>query len=212
MGSWPTPSKEELAWYQSRKALDFESWRAVGIADSIELCFSLKSGGGNRAPLVAATCFWDTSSNTFNFRFGQMGITLLDILTITSLPIHPFAYCFGDFNGILKSLEFKPSTVRKPYSKSYTAWNAHFSTQENEEGGIAFLELWLCKFIFCINSAKITGTWTMLAAALFNGQQTGIGQTVLASLYRSLYNLTLQPFDFTNSAGPLWIPDLWIQV
>jgi hypothetical protein len=94
MGSWPTPSKEELAWYQSRKALDFERWRAVGIADSIDLCFSLKSGGRNRAPLVAAICFWDTSSNTFNFRFRQMGITLLDVLTITGLPIHPFAYCF----------------------------------------------------------------------------------------------------------------------
>jgi hypothetical protein len=212
MGTWPTPSKEELAWYQSRKALDLERWQTVGIADSIELCFSLKSGGGNRAPLAAAVCFWDTASNTFNFRFGQMGITLLDILTITGLPIHPFAYCSGDFDSTRESLEFKPSPIRQPYCKSYTAWNTHFSTQENEEGGIAFLELWLCKFIFCINSSKITGAWTMLAAALFNGQRTGLGQAVLASLYRSLYNLTLQPFDFTNLAGPLWILDLWLQV
>lgn len=141
-----------------------------------------------------------------------MGITLLDVLIITGLPIHPFAYCSGDFDSILDSLEFKPSTIRQPYSKSFSTWNAHFSTQENEQGGIAFLELWFCKYIFCINSAKITSTWTMLAAALFNGHRTGLGQTVLASLYRALYNLTLQPFDFANVTGPLWILDLWLQV
>ncbi|KAK9919784.1 hypothetical protein M0R45_028362 [Rubus argutus] len=212
MGQWPTPSKEELAWYQSRRATDLTRWEAVGIADTIDLCFSMKSGGGNRAPLVTAICFWDTASNTFNFRFGQMGITLLDILTITGLPIQPFAYCSGDFNNILSSLEFKPSTIRQPYSKSYSAWIAHFSNQEDEQGGIAFLELWFCKYIFCISSAKITSSWTMLAAALFNGNRTGLGQTVLASLYRALYNLTLQPFDFANLNGPLWILDLWLQV
>ncbi|KAK9928606.1 hypothetical protein M0R45_025732 [Rubus argutus] len=64
-------------------------WEAVGIADTIDLCYSMKSGGGNRAPLVTAICFWDTASNTFNFRFGQMEITLLDILTITGFPFNP---------------------------------------------------------------------------------------------------------------------------
>lgn len=184
----------------------------MGIAKAIELCFSLKNGGGNRAPLVAAVCFWDTSSNTFNFKFGQMGITLLDILSITGLPIHPSAYAYGDFDTLSRSLQIKPSKIRQPHCKSYSAWVNFFSTQENEEGGIAFLELWFCKFVFCIKTAKITGTWTSLAAALFNGQGTGLGQSVLASLYRSLYFLSLQPFDFTNLSGPLWILDLWLQV
>lgn len=67
--------------------MDLAHWQEVGIVETIELCFSLENGGGNRAPLVAAACFWDTSSNTFNFRFGQMGITLLDILTITGLLV-----------------------------------------------------------------------------------------------------------------------------
>ena len=95
MASWPNPSEGELSWYAAKKVTDLDRWRSVGIAETLELCFSLKNGGGNRAPSVAALCFWDTSSNTFNFKFGQMGITLLDILTITGLPIHPAAYCFG---------------------------------------------------------------------------------------------------------------------
>lgn len=52
----------------------------------------------------------------------------------------------------------------------------------------------------------------MLAANLFNGQRMGLGQPVLASLYRVLYFLSLMPFDFNNLAGPLWILDLWLQV
>jgi hypothetical protein len=52
----------------------------------------------------------------------------------------------------------------------------------------------------------------MLAAALFNGERTGLGQSVLASLYRALYQQSLQPFDYLNLSGPLWILDLWLQV
>lgn len=132
-----------------------------------------------------------------------MGITLLDILTITGLPIYPFAYCYEDLDNTAEALEFKPSKVRQPHCKLYTAWTRHFSKQENEEGEIAFLELWLCKYIFCNTAAKVTGTWTMLTANLFNRQRIGLGQPVLASLYRSLYFLSLQPFDFTNLAGSL---------
>lgn len=71
MGSWPTSSNEEITWYQSRKNTDLRRWQAVGIAKTLELCFFMKNGGGNQAPLVATVCFWDTSSNTFNFRFGR---------------------------------------------------------------------------------------------------------------------------------------------
>ena len=212
MASWPKPSDGELNWYVARKEKDLDRWRSVGIAETLELCFSLGNGGGNRAPLVAALCFWDTSSNTFNFKFGQMGITLLDILTITGLPIHPAAYCFGGLDHTADTLEFKPSKVRAPFNKSYTAWTNRFSLLETEEGGIAFLELWFCKYIFCNSAHKITGTWTALAENLFNRQPIGLGQPVLASLYRALYSLSLRPFDFNNIVGPLWILDLWLQI
>lgn len=52
----------------------------------------------------------------------------------------------------------------------------------------------------------------MLSAGLFNRQRMCLEQSVLASLYSLLYYLSLQPFDFTNLAGPLWILDLCLQV
>lgn len=212
MGIWPNPSEEEVAWYETRKIIDSERWQRVGIAETLELCFSLDNGGGNRAPIIAATCFWNTSSNTFDFKFGQMGITLLDVLTIIGLPIDPEPYSHGDYDRASELLQFLPSPDRSPHNESYSAWCAHFSKLENEGSGIAFLEFWLCKFLFCTQANKITGSWTMLAAALFNGHRTGLGQSVLASLYRSLYHLSLKPFKYKLLGGPLWMLDLWLQV
>lgn len=67
--------------------------------------------------------------------------------------------------------------------------------------------------LILLPASKVIGLWTMLVAALFNGQRTGLGQPVLASLYRLLYYLSLKPFEYkTWGGGPLWILDLWLQV
>ncbi|KAL6222642.1 hypothetical protein ACLB2K_006034 [Fragaria x ananassa] len=65
---WPYPSACMNLWYQKRKALDLRD--------------------GSRR---------DTSSNTFNFRFGQMGITLLDLYAIIGLPVSNKPYQEIDF-------------------------------------------------------------------------------------------------------------------
>lgn len=88
IGIWPTPQPLEHQWYLNRRDLDLQRWKEVEIADTIDMCFALNQGGGNQAPMMAALCFWDTSSNTFNFIFRQMGITMLDLYAITSLPSH----------------------------------------------------------------------------------------------------------------------------
>lgn len=170
--SGPKPSPNELALYRTRKATELKRWQEARIVGRLKLCFALHNGGGNWALLVAATCFWDNSNNTFNFWFDQMYITLLDVLTITWLPVHSDPYCYGEYDQSANALVHLSSPIWQPYCKSYTAWFTHFSKQDNEQGGIAFLELWLCKFIFCITASKITGSWTMLATALFNRQLT----------------------------------------
>ncbi|KAL6190244.1 hypothetical protein ACLB2K_036642 [Fragaria x ananassa] len=61
------------------------------------------------APMMATTCFWDTSSNTFNFKFGQMGITLLDVYAITGLPVSDRPYQESDFEGEEVAFEADPN-------------------------------------------------------------------------------------------------------
>ncbi|XP_024200115.1 cysteine-rich receptor-like protein kinase 7 [Rosa chinensis] len=88
--------------------------------------------------------------------------------------------------------------------------NQFLSREHNETSGIAFLEYWLCKFIFCTSSCKPTGAWTLLATALYNGLSIRLGQPVLGALYRTLYQATMHPFE-TSISGPFWILDFWIQ-
>ncbi|KAL6196822.1 hypothetical protein ACLB2K_032435 [Fragaria x ananassa] len=58
---------------------------------------------------MAATCFWDTSSNTFNFKFGQIGITLLDLYAIIGLPIFDKPYQENDFEEEEVAFEADPN-------------------------------------------------------------------------------------------------------
>ncbi|PRQ35142.1 putative aminotransferase-like, plant mobile domain-containing protein [Rosa chinensis] len=209
IGHWPSSiSSAETSWYRETRARDLACWNAAGITHTIDLCFHLPRGG-NRSLLAAFLCFWNTATNTYDFRFGQMSITLLDILAITGLPIDGEPYLHGQFD----SVNFTSTMTqhgRSAHSGSYPRWLAYYSREHNATGGIAFLEYWLCKFIFCTSSCKPTGTWTLLATALYNGCNVGLGQPVLGALYRMLYQATMHPFE-TSMSGPFWVLDFWIQ-
>lgn len=136
-----------------------------------------------------------------------MRITLLDILTITGLPVHPFPHSYGDLDYTIDSIDFKPSMVRQPHCLN----EAFFEAGERRRRNCIPINLAM-QIHFLQHSGQSYCTWTMLAANLFNRQPTSLGQPVLASLYRVLYFLSLQPFDFNNLVGLLWILDLWLQV
>ena len=208
IGFWPSIQPPDVAWYNEVRARDLARWRAVGIADAIDLCLQIP-GGLNRAPLAAAFCLWNTASNTFDFRFGQMSISLLDILAITGLPIHAAPYVQGQFDDEKFPLQMT-QTGRSIHSRSFPSWRNYYRGHHDETGGIAFLEWWLCKFIFCTSAGKPTGTWSSLATALYNGTVVGLGQPVLGSLYRALYQVAMHPFE-VQSSGPFWILDFWLQ-
>ncbi|XP_004301338.1 PREDICTED: uncharacterized protein LOC101299591 [Fragaria vesca subsp. vesca] len=139
-----------------------------------------------------------------------MSVSLLDIVAITGLPIHAKPYVPGDF----ASTEFTHSCnlgARRALKGSYSVWrNYYIGHAKQHEGGIAFLEYWLDKFIFCGSAHKPTGKWTKLAEALYNGIEVGLGQPVLGALYRTLHTLSLRLFHL--SSGPLWVMDLWMQL
>ncbi|KAI5316194.1 hypothetical protein L3X38_045370 [Prunus dulcis] len=55
-------------------------WRRAGIYDAILL--SKQSINRDENLLAAALCFWNSASNTFDFRVGPMAPTLLDMAQI----------------------------------------------------------------------------------------------------------------------------------
>ncbi|KAL6222116.1 hypothetical protein ACLB2K_005508 [Fragaria x ananassa] len=138
----------------------------------------------DRALMMATTCFRDTSSNTFNFRFDQMGITLLDLYVITDLPVSNKPYQEINFEEEVVAFEADPN--RHNFCKSYESWVDHYIAESGEASGIAFLELWLTKFIVYTSTQKITDAWVHATTLLFNGHKLGLAQMTLAILYRAL--------------------------
>ncbi|XP_004290989.1 PREDICTED: uncharacterized protein LOC101293838 isoform 2 [Fragaria vesca subsp. vesca] len=182
----------------------------VRIADVIELCFSLNHGGGNRPPMIAVVCFWDTSCNTFDFSFGQMSITLLELYAITGLPIAEKQYAHTMEPTV--PIEFAFDLPRPEITKSYGAWVSHYSQFEDDRGGLAFLQLWLLKYIECSTTNKPTNNWVRIAQLLYQGVRINLLSMTLGMLYRALYTLPLSPFNHHEVSGPLWILDIWLQL
>ncbi|KAI5333564.1 hypothetical protein L3X38_023696 [Prunus dulcis] len=61
-------------------------WRRAGIYDAILL--SKQSINRDENLLAAALCFWNSASNTFDFRVGTMAPTLLDMAQIFGFRPH----------------------------------------------------------------------------------------------------------------------------
>ncbi|CAL2230076.1 unnamed protein product [Prunus armeniaca] len=61
-------------------------WKRAGIYDAILL--SRQSINRDENLLAAALCFWNSASNTFDFRIGPMAPTLLDMAQIFGFRPH----------------------------------------------------------------------------------------------------------------------------
>ncbi|KAL6181777.1 hypothetical protein ACLB2K_048426 [Fragaria x ananassa] len=119
-------------------------------------------------------------------------------------------YQESDFEG--EEVAFEADPKRHNFCKSYESWADHYVTQSGEASGIAFLELWVTKFIGCTSTQKITDAWVHAATLLFNGHRLGLAQMTLAMLYRAIYDMSLHSFNYGTISGPLWILDLWLQI
>ncbi|KAL6125102.1 hypothetical protein ACLB2K_077610 [Fragaria x ananassa] len=120
--------------YENQRSLDLDRWHQACIVDAIDLSFQLNSQGANRVPMMAVASFWDTASNTFNFRFGQKGITLLDLYDITRFPITENPCQEKDYQDEVVAFEVDPH--RKEYCKSYEAWANHYFAQGTEQSAL----------------------------------------------------------------------------
>ena len=213
-GVWPTLTQDVIDWAKERLPLDRQRWKAAGIYDLILLSLNLCPTGGNRCVLMPLICFWNPSANVFDFRFGQATVTLLDMYADLGFPLGEKPYHEPDYNDLPKI----------PYAKFTPAWvtfvkrfrlSAIYPAQDPGESayakGVAFLDYWLNKFIFCSTAGKMTKTYHRMAEVLYARQEIGLGQIVLAHLYRCLHILSCNPLH-SKVPGPLWILEAWYRM
>lgn len=143
--------------------------------------------------------------------------TLLDIAAITSLK--PTGEVFDCEAVAPIPLRFDVGDSRNPTYNNFIDHYATSSGPMTTEEHVAFLTLWISRFVFCSRSMQIAKHFALLETQLHQERDITLGQLILASLYKSLCEFVCQIklFDPENSKkknvlvhGPFWFLQQWL--
>ncbi|CAL9011569.1 unnamed protein product [Prunus brigantina] len=149
--------------------------------------------------------------------FGMMTPNLLDLVAIAGLRPHGDDFSAANLPEAKAGLDFhKSNKTSGSWVKTYLGHGGdptdHFSINGvSYTEHVAFLVMWLCKFLECPKSGGITKEFQALAEVLADGHQVAMGPIFLAYLYRGLREVTTKPMDY-HASGPIWIFQLWLQL
>ncbi|KAK4715256.1 hypothetical protein R3W88_013594 [Solanum pinnatisectum] len=185
--SWPTATEGWIRWVDRMEKVKGETWRTADIYDTIQL--SKVNIPCDPDLLYAALCFWSTSGNAFHFNFGMMSPTVFDISALTGIRPHGEA-----ISSVLDIQSPKREKSKKIYYEKFIKVNTQ-REDITEEEHLAFLNMWLCKFVFCIGSSMVAKEYNNLAIALASGRKVSLAPFILSHLYRGCRNLVTRGFD-----------------
>ena len=173
-------------------------WDTYDIGQCITL--SLSEMARNEPMLVSASYFWSDALNTFLFGHGPMTPTLLDVLMLTGLNIH----------APDRSYDFLSKASCKLETRNIGAWKGYIEKNSKTGGAdlrehIAFLNMWLEKYIFCGKTVGPTSNHLKMAETLAEGNMIPLGKHLLGSVYHLLHQVSVrlradQPIS--NLGGP----------
>jgi hypothetical protein len=209
--NWPLPPIAGWRNWNKRVLVDnsirTQNWDTLRIAQCLEL--SLDETPKNEDLLIAACHFWSNGVNAFLFGHGPMSPTLADVYMITGLDIsgsvHPW-----DFRGSTRQTGVKPGSGYKYYIQNHM--------KDGPLGEVeyrAFLNMWLCRFIFCGKAKEPTLNHIVMATQLASGKRIPLGKYLLGSVYHMLHQTitqmhTSQKISCVN--GPWWFVQMWLQL
>lgn len=153
---------------------------------------------------------WSSKYNTFVFPLGPMSITLRDISTLVNLPP------LGDtiFSGILitgVALKFDKKLTNS-YFVMLSMYNNSSTSEPTHAERMAFLLVWLCKYVLCVPSLKPFPAYLPIANELARGRSLNLCPFFLAIFYRGMASLQVQLRGGASptGSGPLWLTQLWL--
>jgi hypothetical protein len=142
----------------------------------------------NEDLLIAACHFWSNGVNAFLFGHGPMSPTLADVYMITGLDITGSVQPWN-FKGSSRQTGVKPRNGYKHYILSHM--------KDNPLGGVeyrAFLNMWLCRFVFCGKANEPTLNHITMAIHLASGNRLPLGKFFLGSVYHMLHQTVTQMY------------------
>jgi hypothetical protein len=196
-------------WY--KRILDDGSktsnWDTLRNAHCLEL--SLAETSKNENLLIAACHFWSNGANAFLFGHGPMSPTLADVYMMTDLKVTGSVYPYN-YKGPSRQTGVKTGVGYKKYIQKYMS-DAPLTDVEYR----AFLNMWLCRFIFCGKANEPTLNHIAMAEELAAGTAIPIGKYLLGSVYHMLHQTTYQMHTSQKIScvnGPWWFIQMWLQL
>jgi hypothetical protein len=179
------------------------NWDNLRIAHCLEL--SLAETPKNENLLIAACHFWSNGVNAFLFGHGPMSPTLADVYMITGLDVTGSVYPHK-YKGSSRQTGVKTVVGYKRYIQKYMS-----DCPLSEVEYMAFLNMWLCRLIFCGKANELL----VMAEDLAVGNLVLLGKYLLGSIYHMLHQTTYlmhtsQKISCVN--GPWWFVQMWLQL
>ncbi|KAI5312723.1 hypothetical protein L3X38_041897 [Prunus dulcis] len=201
--------------FESASALASYSWVSKNLSRSFP---SGESVNIDENLLAAALYFWNSASNTFDFRVGPMVPTLLDMAQIFGFRPHGrLVDAVGDYHRrknqekVVTPFTISPATINQ--NCSFSNYLRRFSAEKDkDQQHMLFLLYWLNRFVFPNRSSAVLLAYRHLAEALHNHTDVGLGPTVLAHLFKNLHTATLENPLNLSAPGAFWMIQIWLQV
>ncbi|KAH1231137.1 hypothetical protein GmHk_10G030438 [Glycine max] len=200
--------RDYLPWLDRVEQAYEDFWKTYGIFDLIQ--FSRSGPEYRPEMLIAAMHFFESSTNTFQFKCGMMTPTLLDVAALTGLRPNGETYDPTNSSDNIK-LVYKENT----FSKYIAEHKGPVEEEVSDEEHVAFLTLWLSHYVFCTKSLQVAKRFIPMALQIYEGQNFGFGRLLLAVLYESLGEACddLKKSKDGSSflvSGPMWLLQLWL--
>ncbi|XP_054813304.1 serine/threonine-protein phosphatase 7 long form homolog [Prosopis cineraria] len=186
---WLTPQEQWNTWEENLRSKYENVWRNAGILEAIKA--STYRIPRSHDLVLGLAQKWYPETNSFIFAWGEATITLDDVMICGGHSVVE-SYVFTPLKDKeSKLMEQRLDEVRRKLIKTkakkatHVSWLRHFM-EEEEEGElehVAFLSLWLSRFVFPPIISKQNFS---IALHLARGTRIALAPVVLASIYRDL--------------------------
>jgi len=219
---WADPQEQWMQWVKKLRPTYKDIWKKAGIIDAIKV--STYKFRRDPSSLLGVVRFWCEETNTFIFPWAEATVTLEDVVIIWGFsllgePIRAGGPVEGQFKEVEGEISRQLSIFnKKSHHKTYhSLWLRHYV--ERGEGDelehMAFLSLWLSRFVFPAPPGNVMRTYVIpIAARLASGTRIALAPAVLAGVYRGLRamkdHLSGQGASPVSMWAPFSILQLWL--
>nr|AAU89213.1 hypothetical protein [Oryza sativa Japonica Group]ABF96793.1 hypothetical protein LOC_Os03g32000 [Oryza sativa Japonica Group] len=177
-----TPEKSWITWYKRVSASKKVHWDEIGIGQALAL--TIVNSSKDEPLMAAATYFWSNTINAFMFNQGLMNLNTKNQYDFRTKSI-------GGWSGYVAAYMGQGSVTPREH--------------------VAFLLMWLEKFLFCGSSCGPTTNWQFAAEALEPKREFPLGKILLGYLYQMLNNASakIAVSSVVGAGGPWWLLQSW---